>query len=127
MKTSPIHLTHARRGRLLVECLVALMLLNTSALVVVSLTRSAARSTQSAQLTSVAWGLATEGIEAAVASPCATGASNGTDVHPRLLATWTEQPQFGWRERNVDVALTLSPLTAVTPMHLSLRAARSCP
>lgn len=117
----------ARRGRLLVECLVAMLLLDVSALVVVALARSASASTRTAQLTADSWALASQGIEAAVAAPCTTGVASGVDVRPSVVVRWTDHPLSGWRERDVQVALLPSPLADAVPRQLSERAAWSCP
>lgn len=104
-----------------------MLLLDVSALVVVALARSASASTRTAQLTADSWALATQGIEAAVAARCTTGVASGVDVRPHVVVRWTDRPLSGWRERDVRVALSPSPLAGAVPQRLSELAAWSCP
>ncbi len=104
-----------------------MLLLNTTALVVVALTRGAAHSMHTAQRTTTSWALATQGIEAAVAASCRVGTASGVDTRATVVASWTDRMLSGWSERDVQVAMTRSPLTGAAPATLSMRAARNCP
>ena len=104
-----------------------MLLLNASALVVVSLARGALRSQQSAQLTTTSWALALQSVETAAASRCAVGVGVGNASLPRVIAGWTDHAQIGWRDRDVRVAMTFSPMAGVSPLPLALRAGWSCP
>lgn len=119
-------LSHARHGRLLVECLVACLLLSVSALVVVALVRGSAISVQTAGLTSEAWAMSSQSIEAAVADRCPTGAMSGVDVRPRVVVEWSDRQYVNWRSREVEATLLPSPLAGAVSKRVRLRAARSC-
>ena len=104
-----------------------MLLLNLSALIVVTFARSASRSTQAAQLTTTSWALTTNGVENAVASPCGSGDLVGIDRRQQIVVEWAEQERSGWRERDLQVAAQSSALVGAAPIRLAVRAAWSCP
>lgn len=119
----------ARRGRLLVECLVAMLLLGVTGQLVVALAQSVARSADSARLTSSAWALSTVAIESAIAAGCdsASAISAGAENRPRVALSWHEHAGSGVRERDVTVVLARSPLAHSANQTLRMNSARSCP
>ena len=121
----------ARDGRMLVECLVAMLLLNATALVVVSLTRAVVAGQERTALTVRAWALAVRDIESATAlAPslsCLPAASSGGDAQPRFVSTWTERTVGALREHEAVVFLTRTPLAGGTTSQLAASAAWSCP
>jgi len=115
-----------RNGRLLVESLVALLLLNATTLVVVSLARSATWSSQRARHTSLAWSLATRQVETPRDSVCAPSAGSGAFSVAPVSATWTDEAHVGYMLRTVTVTSVPSPLNP-RPLQLSVHAAWECP
>lgn len=114
---------------MLVECLVAMVLLNATALVVASLTRAVAAGRERTTLTVRAWALAVRDIETAttLGSTCLAGTASGGDAQPQLTSTWTERTRGRTREHDAVVQLTRSPLAGATTSRLALTAAWYCP
>ena len=104
-----------------------MLLLDASALVVVSLARGASTSTQAARNTTAALSVAARGIEASIATTCQSGNANGHDALPSGTVTWTERTHGRWREREVQASLLSSALTGARTTTLTWRAARLCP
>ncbi len=116
---------------MLVECLVAMVLLNATALVVVSLARAVAAGRERATLTAHAWALTVRDIEAAAAtasgSACALGTTAGGNALPQLTTAWTERTNGAIREHDATVLLTTSPLGGGSTAQLVTSAAWGCP
>lgn len=124
--SSPSPSPRRRHGRLLVESLVALLLLNVTTLVVVSLARSATWSSQRARHTALAWSLATRHMETLRDSVCTPVAGSGTLSVAPVSAVWTDAASTGYRMRTVTVTSVPSPLNP-HPLQLSAYAAWECP
>jgi len=115
-----------RHGRLLVECLVAMLLVNATALATISLARSASSSVRRARLTSSAWALATRRLESSRVDDCPAGAIAGIEASPPMFGTWSDHLHAGWRERSLQVSASPSPWSG-SAMRISMSAAWSCP
>lgn len=126
MTTTDSHFRTDRRGRLLVECLVAMLLINASALVSVSLARSAAQSARRAQHTAAAWGLATQQVAQARDSACMPHAASGIVAAAPVFAAWADHTRSTWMQRDITVTSAPSPWLGA-PLRLTLRAAWECP
>ncbi|MCC6242430.1 MAG: hypothetical protein IT353_06290 [Gemmatimonadaceae bacterium] len=128
MKTSSL-LRSPRRGRLLVECLVATLLLSATTMLVAGLAQTTAVATDRVRATTSAWALSTQAIEADISAGCG-GPLAGTRALPRVQAVWTDVIVGPWRERTLDVASAASPLARIASTatsHLTAHAAWSCP
>ncbi len=126
MTTSFKHHPRIRRGRLLVECLVAMLLLSVTTLVVTALAHGASWSAQRARHTTAAWALATRQVESAENVVCTPHTMSGGETQAPLTATWHDGQEAGWTERTVTVTSAPSPLQG-RPLQLSFTAAWSCP
>ena len=123
MRSFSRKLARARTGRLLVECLVASLLLDALALGVVMFARATATASQRALDTTAAWAVAQADLERALVADCDSTATPA--LLPQAVA---REVDFGaWREREIHVVLTLSPLTSRVPVVRTMHAARSCP
>lgn len=127
--TSPpqTHIRRAKRGRMLVECLVAMLLLAVTGQLVVALAQGIARSADSARLTNTAWAMATVAIESKIAAECSGSGPSGDQSRPRVTLTSTERAAGSVRESDISVRLARSPLAHSTEQTLRLSSARSCP
>ena len=104
-----------------------MLLLDASSLVVVSLARGAASSTQSAQGTSAAWSVGVRGVESSLSLPCHADAVAGSDALPLGSVSWNEGAHGAWRSRVVQAELTGSALTGLRSTLPVWQAARLCP
>ncbi len=113
------HYTRDREGRLLVECLIAALLVNTSALVVASLAVSVIGSAQQVRASTNAWAIALNTMEPA--PRCAGLVASGALSRFNTRAQWTDVavgvPPAA-RERRIELTLPASPL-----QHSPLRSA----
>ncbi len=117
----------SRPGRLLVECLIALVLLAVSGLTLTASTRAIASLADDAILVAHAQSIATSRAEHTLAQPCDSTALTNTLFSPRISTSATDARLGPLNSRFVDAALAPAPLSIRDTQHLSLSTARSCP
>ena len=116
-----------RPGRLLIECLIALVLLAVSGLTLTASTRAIASLADDAILVAHAQFIATSRAELTLAQPCDSTALTNTLFSPRISTSATDARLGALNSRVVDAALAPPPLSTRDTQHLALSTARSCP
>ena len=120
-------LNGSRRGRALVECIVAVFLLAITALSMSATVRGTLSLMDDATLVTRAQSLATSRVEDAMAMPCGTGAT-GTDQMPRLNLLWQQAGATRSTQLHIGLTLDRSPIAfANTPVEFALEAGGICP
>jgi len=116
-----------RHGRLLIECLIALVLLAVSGLTLTASTRAIASLADDAILVAHAQFIATSRAEQSLAQPCNSAPLINTLHAPRIATAATDAKIGALNSRFVDAALAPPPLSIRDTQHLALSTARSCP
>lgn len=117
----------ARRGRVLIECIVAIFLLAATALSLAATARGTLSLADDAILVSHAQAMTTTRVENAMAAPCGTYAT-GTDWLPRLSVLWQQSGNARNTRLRLGVTLERSPIAfASTPVQFTVEAGGICP
>lgn len=116
-----------RHGRLLIECLIALVLLAVSGLTLTASTRAIASLADDAILVAHAQSISTSRAEHTLAQPCDSAALTNTLFAPRIATATTDTRLGALNSRFVDATLAPPPLSIRDTQHLALSTARSCP
>ena len=119
--------SHLRHGRLLVECLLALVLLAVAGLTVTASTRAIASLADDAILVAHAQFIVTSRAELSLSQPCSSAPLINTLLAPRISTSATDARLDALNSRFVDAALAPPPLSLRDTQHLSLSTAKSCP
>ena len=116
-----------RHGRLLIECLIALVLLAVSTLTLTASTRAIASLADDAILVAHAQFITASRAENTLAQPCDSAPLINTLLAPRITTSATDARLGALNSRLVDATLAPPPLSIRDTQHLSLSTARSCP
>lgn len=123
------HVTSShRRGRALVECIVAIFLLAITALTMAASVRGTLALTDDATLVARAQALATTRVERALMGNCAQSAS-GSDVAPRVNLSWQQRGARRFSETHLALTLVRAPIAflANAPFQFAIDAGGVCP
>ncbi len=121
------HRSARRHGRLLIECLVALVLLATAGLTLTASARALATLADDALLVAYAQSNAASLAEAALAHDCDSPTIAPAAFGARITTTAVDTRLAALAGRTVTVTLAPAPLSARDTQRLTLSAARSCP
>lgn len=118
---------HPRRGRALVECIVAMFLVAVTALSMAATVRGTLSLADDATLVARAQAMATTRVEDVMTLPCGPGAT-GTDQLPRLSVLWQRGGSARSTQLHLDLTLDRSPIAFTNaPMQFGIEAGGICP
>ena len=124
---SLVDCTSARRGRVLIECIVAIFLLAATALSLAATVRGTLSLADDAILVAHAQAMTTTRVENAMAMPCGTHAT-GTDWLPRMSVLWQQSGSARNTSLRLNVTLDRSPIAfASAPVQFAVEAGGICP
>ena len=117
----------ARRGSMLVECVVATFLLSVVALTLSANTRAIVTVADDAILVARAQNTAVDQLEERLLTPCDRATLARTPFGARISASYADVRGAALDARTVAVALAPSPLAQRDTQRLVISSARSCP
>lgn len=119
---------NGRRGRALVECIVAIFLLSITALSMAATVRGTLALADDAALVADAQSVATTRVEDALTSPCTTSGT-GNDVFARVNGDWVQSGSARIAQLHLDLTLDRSPINfpGSAQMLFGIEAGGICP